>query len=46
MNCSGKKCVKNEKIMWTKIFMALAIGFVLLFMNFSLLYLLDDDFNN
>jgi len=46
LNSSGKKCVKNEKIMWTKIFVALASGFVLLFMNFSLLHLINDDFND
>lgn len=33
LSCLGTKGVKNEKITWTKIYTALAIGFVLFFLN-------------
>jgi len=37
LSCSGSKGVKNEKITWSKIYVALAIGTVLFFLNFPLL---------
>ncbi|MDX3913945.1 MAG: conjugal transfer protein MobC [Pseudosphingobacterium sp.] len=39
LSCLGTKGVKNEKITWTKIYVALAIGFVLFFLNTPLLKL-------
>ena len=39
LSCLGTKGVKNEKITWTKIYTALAIGFVLFFLNMPLLRL-------
>ncbi|MDF0720607.1 conjugal transfer protein MobC [Kaistella sp. PBT33-4] len=39
LSCLGSKGVKNEKITWSKIYVALAIGIVLFFLNFSLLKL-------
>ncbi|OJY91632.1 MAG: conjugal transfer protein TraG [Sphingobacteriales bacterium 44-15] len=39
LSCLGTKGVKNEKITWSKIYVALAIGFVLFFLNFPLLKL-------
>jgi len=39
LSCLGTKGVKNEKITWTKIYIALGIGFVLFFLNFPLLKL-------
>ncbi len=39
LSCLGTKGVKNEKITWTKIHVALAIGLVLFFLNFPLLKL-------
>ncbi|MBS1740497.1 conjugal transfer protein MobC [Elizabethkingia miricola] len=39
LSCLGTKGVKNEKITWRKIYVALAIGFVLFFLNTSLLKL-------
>lgn len=39
LSCLGTKGVKNEKITWTKICIALAVGFVLFFLNFPLLKL-------
>lgn len=39
LSCLGTKGVKNEKITWRKIYTALAIGFVLFFVNTPLLYL-------
>src|SRR5690606_11592610 len=39
LSCLGTKGVKNEKITWTKIYIALAVGFVLFFLNFPLLKL-------
>lgn len=39
LSCLGTKGVKNEKITWSKIYAALAIGFVLFFLNFPLLKL-------
>ncbi|KUG10578.1 MULTISPECIES: conjugal transfer protein MobC [Weeksellaceae] len=39
LSCLGTKGVKNEKITWTKIYVALGIGFVLFFLNTSLLKL-------
>lgn len=39
LSCLGTKGVKNEKITWTKIYVALAIGFILFFLNFPLLKL-------
>ncbi|MVZ63746.1 conjugal transfer protein MobC [Sphingobacterium humi] len=39
LSCLGTKGVKNEKITWPKIYIALAIGFVLFFLNFPLLKL-------
>lgn len=42
LSCLGTKGVKNEKITWSKINTALAIGFVLFFLNFPLLKLLPE----
>ena len=39
LSCLGTKGVKNERITWSKIFVALGIGFVLFFLNFPLLKL-------
>ncbi|HIY75118.1 MAG TPA: YWFCY domain-containing protein [Candidatus Sphingobacterium stercorigallinarum] len=39
LSCLGTKGVKNEKITWTKIYLALGIGFVLFFLNTPLLKL-------
>ncbi|GEP90720.1 TraM recognition site of TraD and TraG [Chitinophaga terrae (ex Kim and Jung 2007)] len=39
LSCLGTKGVKNEKITWRKIYIALAIGFVLFFLNTPLLKL-------
>lgn len=39
LSCLGTKGVKNEKITWTKIYVALGIGFVLFFLNIPLLKL-------
>jgi hypothetical protein len=39
LSCMGSKGVKNEKITWSKIYMALGIGFVLFFLNTPLLKL-------
>ena len=39
LSCLGTKGVKNEKITWTKIYISLGIGFVLFFLNTSLLKL-------
>ncbi|MCP2025770.1 hypothetical protein L1276_000910 [Flavobacterium sp. HSC-32F16] len=39
LSCLGTKGVKNEKITWPKIYMALVIGFVLFFINTPLLEL-------
>lgn len=39
LSCLGTKGVKNEKITWSKIYMTLGIGFVLFFLNTSLLKL-------
>jgi len=39
LSCLGSKGVKNQKITWTKIYIALAIGFVLFFLNTALLKL-------
>ncbi|MFV0419292.1 MAG: conjugal transfer protein MobC [Dysgonomonas sp.] len=39
LSCLGTKGVKNEKITWTKIFIALGFGFVLFFLNFWILVL-------
>lgn len=39
LSCLGSKGVKDQKITWTKIYMALAIGFVLFFLNTPLLKL-------
>lgn len=39
LSCLGTKGVKNEKITWTKIFVALGIGSVLFFLNTPLLKL-------
>lgn len=39
LSCLGTKGVKNEKITWTKIYMAFGIGSVLFFLNFPLLKL-------
>ncbi|MBT2621876.1 conjugal transfer protein MobC [Chryseobacterium sp. ISL-6] len=39
LSCLGTKGVKNEKITWSKIYMALAIGFILFFLNTPLLKL-------
>lgn len=39
LSCLGSKGVKNEKITWTRIYIALSIGFVLFFLNTPLLKL-------
>lgn len=39
LSCLGTKGVKDEKITWSKIYMALGIGFVLFFLNTLLLKL-------
>lgn len=39
LSCLGSKGVKNQKITWAKIYMTLAIGFVLFFLNTPLLRL-------
>lgn len=39
LSCLGSKGVKNQKITWTKIYIALVIGFVLFFLNTALLKL-------
>ncbi|AZA56928.1 conjugal transfer protein MobC [Chryseobacterium shandongense] len=39
LSCLGTKGVKNEKITWSKIYVALAIGAMLFFLNFPLLKL-------
>ncbi|WP_037315937.1 conjugal transfer protein MobC [Salegentibacter sp. Hel_I_6] len=39
LSCVGTKGVKDEKITWGKIYLALGIGFVMFFLNFSLLKL-------
>ena len=39
LSCLGTKGVKNEKITWTKIYVALSIGFILFFLNTPLLVL-------
>lgn len=39
LSCLGTKGVKNEKITWSKIYVALCVGFVLFFLNFPLLKL-------
>ena len=39
LSCLGSKGVKNEKITWSKIYVALAIGAILFFLNFPLLKL-------
>jgi len=39
LSCLGTKGVKNEKITWTKIYVALSVGFVLFFLNTPLLKL-------
>lgn len=39
LSCLGTKGVKNKNINWTRIYLALGIGFVLFFLNFSLLNL-------
>lgn len=39
LSCLGSKGVKDEKITWSKIYMALALGFILYFLNFPLLKL-------
>lgn len=39
LSCLGSKGVKHQKITWTKIYIALAIGFVLFFLNTLLLKL-------
>jgi len=39
LSCLGTKGVKNEKITWRKIYIALAIGFVFFFLNTALLKL-------
>ena len=39
LSCLGTKGVKNEKITWSKIYMALGIGFFLFFLNTTLLKL-------
>ena len=39
LSCLGTKGVKDEKITWGKIYVALGIGFVLFFLNFPLLKL-------
>jgi DNA-binding transcriptional regulator YbjK len=42
LSCLGTKGVKNEKITWPKIYTALAIGFVLFFLNSPVLRLLPE----
>ncbi|AZB17240.1 conjugal transfer protein TraG [Chryseobacterium indologenes] len=39
LSCLGTKGVKNEKITWSKIYVALGVGFVLFFLNTPLLQL-------
>lgn len=39
LSCLGTKGVKDEKITWSKIYVALGVGFVLFFLNTSLLKL-------
>lgn len=39
LSCLGSKGVKNEKITWSKIYVALAIGTIMFFLNFPLLKL-------
>jgi len=39
LSCLGTKGVKNEKITWPKIYVALALGFILFFLNYPLLNL-------
>ncbi len=39
LSCLGTKGVKDEKITWNKIYVALAIGVILFFLNFPLLKL-------
>ena len=39
LSCLGTNGVKNEKITWTKIYIALGVGFVLFFLNTPLLKL-------
>lgn len=39
LSCLGSKGVKNEKITWSKIYVALVIGVILFFLNFPLLKL-------
>jgi hypothetical protein len=39
LSCLGTRGVKNEKITWTRIITCLAVGFILFFMNWWLLYL-------
>ncbi|MDX8572199.1 conjugal transfer protein MobC [Elizabethkingia sp. HX QKY] len=39
LSCLGTKGVKNEKITWSKIFLAISIGFLLFFLNTPLLHL-------
>jgi len=39
LSCLGSKGVKDEKITWPKIYLVLAIGFILFFFNFPLLKL-------
>jgi len=39
LSCLGSRGVKNQKITWPKIYIALAIGFVLFFLNTALLKL-------
>ena len=39
LSCLGTKGVKDEKITWSKIYVALGIGFVLFFLNFPILKL-------
>lgn len=39
LSCLGTKGVKNEKITWAKIYVALGVGFVLFFLNTPLLKL-------
>ena len=43
LSCLGTKGVKNEKITWTKIYVLLVIGFILFFLNTSLLKLSVQD---
>lgn len=39
LSCLGTKGVKNEKITWSKIYIALVIGFIFFFLNIPLLQL-------